>query len=157
MKALSGGLLTNATAAFAFLRQYDNVIPIWGIETESQLNQFITLEQNPPILDTQMQEIIAKDRVELEGAFCRACGYCLPCPVGIPIPTAARMSLLLRRMPYQQFMTDDWKEKMLLIEECKNCGQCKQHCPYQLDTPRLLKEMLKEYQIFYGTHQKVNP
>ena len=87
-----------------------------------------------------MWETIAKDRAELASAFCRACGYCLPCPVGIPIPMAARMSLLLRRMPYQQFMADNWREQMLLIQKCQNCGHCKQHCPYQLDTPTILKE-----------------
>ena len=51
MKALSGGLITNAASAFAFLRQYDNAVPIWGIEMESQLNEFIAMENNPPILD----------------------------------------------------------------------------------------------------------
>ena len=42
---------------------------------------------------------------------------------------------------------------MLLIEKCQDCGHCKQHCPYQLDTPGLLKEMLKDYQAFYETHK----
>ena len=32
MKALSGGLITNARAAYAYLAQYDNVLPIWGIQ-----------------------------------------------------------------------------------------------------------------------------
>ena len=37
MKAMCGGLITNAAAAFAFLRQYDNVVPIWGIQRMSEL------------------------------------------------------------------------------------------------------------------------
>jgi Predicted oxidoreductases (related to aryl-alcohol dehydrogenases) len=150
MKALAGGLITNAASTFAFLRQYDNVVPIWGIETEPQLKEFLAMEKKPPLLDGSMKEIIDRDRADLRGSFCRACGYCMPCPAGIPIPTAARMSLLLRRMPYQQFMTDDWKKQMLLINECKNCGQCKKHCPYQLDTPKILQEMLRDYQQFYA-------
>jgi predicted aldo/keto reductase-like oxidoreductase len=153
MKALSGGLITNAASAFAFLRQYDNAVPIWGIETEAQLNEFITMEKEAPVLDEQMWRTIAKDRAELGGTFCRACGYCMPCPVGIPIPMAARMSLLLRRMPYQQFMTDSWQEQMQLIQKCQNCGQCKKHCPYQLDTPKILKGMLTDYQEFYKNYQ----
>lgn len=45
MKALSGGLITNAATTFAFLRQYDNVLPIWGIQRESELDQFIAFEK----------------------------------------------------------------------------------------------------------------
>ena len=34
MKALSGGLITNSAAAYAFEDQYDNVLPIWGVQRE---------------------------------------------------------------------------------------------------------------------------
>ncbi len=152
MKALSGGLITNAASTFAFLRQYDNVIPIWGVQRESELDEFIEMEKNPPILDEKMWELIKKDRSELSGSFCRGCGYCMPCPAGIHIPMAARMSLLLRRAPYQQFMSDGWKKQMELINECKNCGKCISKCPYKLDTPGILKYMLEDYQEFYKTH-----
>lgn len=154
MKALSGGLITQAAAAFAFLRQYDNVVPIWGIERTAQLEEFLTLERNPPVLDQAMLQTIARDRTELSGAFCRACGYCLPCPAGIPIPMAARMSLLLRRMPYQQFLAQDWQKQMGLIESCRDCGHCKSHCPYGLDTPAILKDMLADYRQFVTAHSE---
>ena len=152
MKALAGGLLTNAAAAFAFLRQYQNVIPIWGIQRESELDEFLGYEKQPPVLDKKMWQSIEQDRAALSGSFCRACGYCLPCPAGIPIPTAARMSLLLRRMPFQQFMEDDLHKQMMLIKDCQDCGQCKERCPYHLDTPALLREMLEDYEEFYRNH-----
>ena len=152
MKALAGGLLTNAATAFAFLRQYRNVVPIWGIQTESELDEFLRYEERPPVLDSKMWQLIEQDRAALSGSFCRACGYCLPCPAGIPIPTAARMSLLLRRMPFQQFMEDNWRKQMMLIRDCQDCGHCKEHCPYHLDTPTLLREMLEDYEEFYKNH-----
>ncbi len=153
MKAMSGGLITNAASTFAFLRQFDNVVPIWGIQKESELDEFIALEKNPPALDDKMWEIIKSDRKELSGAFCRGCGYCLPCPAGIHIPMAARMSLLLRRAPYQAFLADGWKSQMELIEKCSGCGHCKNHCPYKLDTPSVLKYMLDDYRKFYLEHK----
>ena len=61
MKALAGGLLTNAAAAFAFLRQYENVIPIWGIQTESELDEFLVYEKQPPILDKKMWQLIEQE------------------------------------------------------------------------------------------------
>ena len=153
MKALSGGLITNAASTFAFLRQFDNLIPIWGIQRESELDEFIDLEKNPPKLDDVMWAIINKDRAELAGDFCRGCGYCMPCPAGIEIPTSARITLLLGRSPYKGFLKDEFKEKMELINNCIECGNCKNHCPYKLDTPNLLKRELKNYEEFYDKHR----
>ncbi len=148
MKILSGGLITNAASAYAFIRQFPNVVPIWGIQRECELDEFISFSKNPPCLNNKLREVIKNDQVELAGKFCRACGYCMPCPVGIPIPTAARMSLLLRRKPYQNLITDEWKEKMNRIEDCTECGECKSKCPYKLDTPKLLASMLENYRQF---------
>jgi uncharacterized protein len=154
MKALSGGLITNASSTFAFLRQFDNLVPIWGIQKETELDEFISLEKNPPLLDEAMWSIINKDRAELAGDFCRGCGYCLPCPAGIEIPMAARITLLLGRSPYGRFLEDTFKENMHRINNCIECGHCKNHCPYKLDTPNLLKRELKSYNEFYAGHKK---
>lgn len=152
MKAMSGGLITNAASTFAFLRQFENVVPIWGIQREAELDEFLQLDKNPPALDTALWEIINRDREELAGNFCRGCGYCMPCPAGIEIPLQARISLLLRRAPYQQFLAEGFKEKMELINKCVDCGNCKEHCPYKIDTPNLLKRQLENYTEFYNTH-----
>ncbi len=64
------------------------------------------------------------------------------------INMAARMSLLLRRAPSENFLTRDWQEKMSRIENCIECGRCKDRCPYGLDTPELLKKNLKDYRTF---------
>ncbi|MHB9099185.1 MAG: aldo/keto reductase [Syntrophales bacterium] len=148
MKALSGGLITNAAAAFAFLRQFDTILPIWGIQRERELDEFIALEADPPALDEAMQRIIEKDRAELSGNFCRGCGYCTPCPIGIPVPMAARMSLLLRRTLVGRFLTDKCKTDMALIKKCTGCGHCREMCPYELDVPTLLKSQLADYEEF---------
>lgn len=152
MKAMCGGLVRNAEAAFAFLRQYANVVPIWGIQRMSELEQFVELEKSPPALNDALRESLEKDRQELSGDFCRGCGYCVPCPQGISIPMAARMSLLLRRAPYQSFITPDWQEKMALINQCTECRLCQQRCPYSLDVPRLLRQMLADYAQFVAEH-----
>jgi len=154
MKALSGGLITNAAAAFAFLRQFDTVVPIWGIQFERELVEFIALEKNPPPLDDAMRRVIERDRAELAGDFCRGCGYCLPCPAGIPISQAARMSLLLRRTLVSRFLTDECKRGMAKIRECQECGHCREQCPYELDTPALLKMMLADYEAFLEKQPK---
>ena len=152
MKPLCGGLITDVRAAFAFLRQYDNLVPIWGFQRMTELEEFLRLDAAPPALDDDLWAQIRRDRKDLTGDFCRACGYCLPCAAEVPIPMAARMSLLLRRMPFRHFLSAEWREKMHRIENCKNCGKCRERCPYGLDTPRLLRRMLQDYDEFCRTH-----
>lgn len=145
MKALSGGLITNSRAAYAYLAQYDHVLPIWGVQRESELDEFLSYIDNPPVLDDELRAVIEKDRAELLGDFCRGCGYCMPCPVGIEINNCARMSLMIRRAPSAAQLTPEMQAKMKKIEDCLHCGKCKSKCPYNLDTPTLLEKNYKDY------------
>lgn len=145
MKALSGGLITNSAAAYAFEAQYDNVLPIWGVQKESELDEFLSYIDNPPVMTEELAAVIKKDREELLGEFCRGCGYCMPCPVGIEINNCARMSLMIRRAPAEAQLTEEMQAKMKKIEDCLHCGKCKTKCPYGLDTPTLLEKNYKDY------------
>lgn len=145
MKALSGGLINNSAAAYAFEAQYDNVLPIWGVQRKSELEEFISYIDNPPVMNDEIKALIEHDRKELSGEFCRGCGYCMPCPAGIEINNCARMSLLLRRSPSAGHLSPEGQAKMKKIEDCLHCGHCKSMCPYGLDTPKLLEENYKDY------------
>ncbi|MGN0478058.1 MAG: aldo/keto reductase [Hominenteromicrobium sp.] len=148
MKALSGGLITRSDAAYAYLAQYENTLPIWGVQRESELDEFLSYQDNPPVMTAALSEYIAGERVSLAGDFCRGCGYCMPCPAGIEINQCARMSLLLRRSPAAGWLTPAWQAKMEKIEACLHCGQCMKRCPYSLNTPELLRKNLEDYRTF---------
>lgn len=155
MKALSGGLITNSAAAYAFLAQYDNVLPIWGVQRESELDEFLSYNEDPPAMTEEIEAVIRHDREELLGDFCRGCGYCMPCPAGIEINTCARMSLLLRRSPSAGHLSPEGQAKMMKIENCIHCNQCKSKCPYGLDTPALLQKNLEDYKKVIAGEIKV--
>ena len=146
MKALSGGLITNSVAAYAFEDQYDNVLPIWGVQREHELDEFLGYIENPPVMTDEIRALIENDRKQLYGSFCRACGYCMPCPVGIEINTCARMSLLLRRSPSASHLSPEGQAKMMKIKDCLHCNSCMSKCPYGLNTPELLARNLKDYE-----------
>lgn len=145
MKALSGGLITNSAAAYAHMAAFPHVLPIWGVQREKELDEFLSYILDPPEMTEELQAVIEKDRQELAGDFCRGCGYCMPCPIGIEINNCARMSLLLRRSPSALQLTEEVQEKMKMIESCLHCNQCKSKCPYGLDTPMLLAKNLEDY------------
>ncbi|MBO4316688.1 MAG: aldo/keto reductase [Mailhella sp.] len=162
MKGLAGGLLTNARACHAFMERYDNVVPIWGIQRLEELEEWLAVakefERDPGAVDdAAIWDFIAKERQELSGSFCRSCGYCMPCPAGIEIRNCARMNMLLRRSPWQQYFSPEWRAKMEKINECLGCGKCRSKCPYELDTPHLLKCMLRDYNEFYEAHKHLLP
>lgn len=148
MKGLSGGLITDSATAYAFMTQFDNVAPIWGIQRESELDEFLSYQDCPPALTEEMLAKVEKDKEQLSGDFCRGCGYCMPCPAGIEINNCARMSLMLRRAPKESYLTKEWQEKMKKIENCLHCGQCKNKCPYGLNTPELLERNYKDFKTF---------
>ena len=147
MKALAGGLITRSDVAYAFLAEYP-VAPIWGIQRESELDEFLSYNENPPKMDDEMRKFVLREREELIGEFCRGCGYCAPCPAGIEIHTCARMSLLIRRSPVAGCLSESSRAKMKRIEDCLNCGKCKQRCPYGLDIPTLLRKNYEDYKTF---------
>lgn len=147
MKALAGGLITKSDVAYAYLVQFP-VAPIWGIQKEWELDEFLSYNENPPALTPERLEYVKKEKQELAGDFCRGCGYCMPCPVGIEINTCARMSLLLRRSPAAGHLSEKGQAKMKKIEDCIECGQCAAKCPYGLDTPNLLKKNYEDYKTF---------
>ena len=122
MKGLSGGLITNSAAAYAWQAEFDNALPIWGVQRESELDEFISYIDNPPTMDGELKAVIEKDRKELIGNFC-----------------------LIRRSPSAGWLTPESQAMMMKIEDCLHCGQCKKKCPYGLDTPTLLQQNLEDY------------
>ena len=150
MKALSGGLITDSALAYAYLAQdqFSHVAPIWGVQRESELDEFLSYQENPPMLTDEMKAQIEKDKEQLAGDFCRGCGYCMPCPAGIEINNCARMSLLLRRAPKDGYLSEEWQKKMAKIDDCLHCGKCMSKCPYGLHTPDLLKKNYEDYKTF---------
>ncbi len=145
MKALSGGLVRDARAACAFMNGQEGVLPIWGIQHMRELEEFLSFIQQPPRMDAEAERVIAGDREELCGDFCRGCGYCMPCPAGIEINNCARMSLMLRRSPSAGWLSEGWQRKMEMIDGCLDCGGCEAKCPYSLPIRSLLKKNLEDY------------
>lgn len=144
MKGLAGGLITRSDAAMAFSLQY-NVLPIWGIQKEEELDQWLSFMDSEPEMTPEIADFIEKEKEELSGDFCRGCGYCMPCPQGIQINNCARMSLMLRRAPSKNWLTPEIQAQMKQTEECTECRSCTKKCPYGLDTPSLLKKNYEDY------------
>lgn len=82
---------------------------------------------------------------------CTACGYCMPCPKGIDIPTAFRCYNQMYtehkssgRFEYLQCLA--YNKDRADIKECVECGKCESHCPQHLEIRKELKNARKALQ-----------
>ncbi len=144
MKGLAGGLLTNAEACMAFMGQF-RALPIWGVQRPEELEQWLAFFEREPEMTPELAAFIEADRRSLAGEFCRGCGYCMPCTVGITINQCARISQMLRRAPSAAWLNEHWQAEMARIDDCVDCGVCMSRCPYGLEIPRLLRKNLADY------------
>ena len=156
MKGLAGGLIHNSRAAMAFMTQYANVLPIWGIQRMSELEEWLAFMDETPEYDGELKEYIEKERAELAGDFCRGCGYCMPCPAGVNIPRNFRIWNTYHM--YQNYNTVrwNWEQEIPDSEKAKNCikcGKCEQACPQKLkireDLARVQEDLDKKEMMLY--------
>ena len=145
MKGMAGGLITYGRVAMAFVNEHPHALPIWGIQREEELDEWLSYMHDTPQLDDELRAYIERDREELAGNFCRNCGYCMPCPESISIKDCARMSLMLRRAPSANWLTERWQNEMAKIDNCIECHVCESRCPYGLPVTELLKQNLEDY------------
>ena len=145
MKGMAGGLITRGRVSMAFVNEHPHALPIWGVQREEELEEWLSYMHDTPELDDEMRAYIESERTELSGNFCRSCGYCMPCPVEISIKDCARMSLMLRRAPSASWLTEHWQAEMAKVDDCVGCRACESRCPYGLPIPELLKRNLEDY------------
>ena len=145
MKGLAGGLINNSKAAFAYMSQFDNVLPIWGIQKMEELEEWLGYMTESPVYDEEIKAFIEKEKAELTGDFAGDADIVCLVRQGSRSTTVARMSLMVRRAPVGNWLNEQWQENMKQIENCLDCGQCKSKCPYELDTPNLLRKNYEDY------------
>ena len=135
MKAMSGGLIGSSKAAYAYINSFDNVVPIWGVQRMSELDEFLSYMKEEPKLDKDLEEIIRKEREELQGDFCRGCGYCMPCPAGVDIPGCFRAWNTYHMYQNYNVVKWSWETAMGEAKQAKNCikcGKCEKVCPQKI-------------------------
>ncbi len=132
MKPLAGGAFKYPQIALRYSLAQDIDAQLVGISSIAELDEdFQIADTFQPLSEKEIRGL--KDEAkELGKDFCRQCGYCLPCTVGIEIP-----KIFLYERYAKRFWLDDFaREQYALLEvkadECVECGKCEERCPYEL-------------------------
>ena len=151
MKPLGGGLLERADLCFKFLQQYEDVVPIPGFSSIEEIDEIIELYLSPETLTRDDNIEIEKIRSELGKTFCHRCGYCVPCEQEVKIPEVLSFRSNSKRLA-PDIVIMMGKDPMESAENCDECGECLEKCPYKLPIPEVLRENLSAYKEFVAQH-----
>jgi predicted aldo/keto reductase-like oxidoreductase len=120
------------------------VVPIPGIRAKKEADEIIELYRNPKPLSGADLKDIENIRSTLGEKFCHRCEYCMPCEHGVLIPSVLMLQAAAKRLSREG--VKGWIGKaMESVEQCIECGECEQKCPYHLPISDLLKENLALY------------
>ena len=85
-----------------------------------------------------------KEASTLGEEFCRRCGYCAPCTVGIDIPRCFLMEGYYSRYNLKDWAIERYQAFDVKAGECIECGSCEPRCPYNLPIIKMLKNVEKK-------------
>lgn len=144
MKPFGGGVIDNARVAFAFLRRHEGLLPIPGFESAAQIDEVLSVYEDPKDVGEEDLEVMDRYRRELGEHFCRRCEYCQPCPQGVRITPAMGYPILVSRMS-EAVAVEYGKAAMETVPLCTSCGSCVERCPYGLSIPEILRSNYEMY------------
>lgn len=75
--------------------------------------------------------------------LCHFCGYCMPCPQEIRIFDIMRYEGYYRRYGLQDWAREQYAKLKVKADECTECGDCEERCPYKLPIRERLKKAHK--------------
>jgi predicted aldo/keto reductase-like oxidoreductase len=143
MKPFAGGAIRSRALALRFelTRGMDVVIP--GMDAVAQVEENAAVGGRIAPLEAAELAALEAERRLWGGKFCRRCGYCLPCPNGLNIPF-----LFLIDGYYSRYELKDWALARLAalpkkFDDCTECGECLEKCPYGLPIPDMMKDAAK--------------
>lgn len=142
MKPLAGGAITSGESAIRFVLENPNVsVVIPGMDSVEQVVENARAGNDMRPLSVEERKSLEEEAGALGKEFCRRCGYCAPCTVGIDIPTN-----LLMEGYYTRYNLKDWAISRLKsmspnAKDCIECGDCESRCPYDLPIIDMLKRV----------------
>ena len=141
MKPLAGGAIDCVETALKFLLKNNTIdVIIPGMESARQVYQNCScVSQEYTEQDIENENNIVKT---LNTDFCRRCGYCMPCAVGINIPFSFLCEGYFSRYNLKEWSKERYNAMKVKPSSCIECGVCEKKCPYNLKIREKLKKVV---------------
>jgi len=145
MKPFGGGRLGKARYCLGYVFQFPTVAPAIGFETEAELREAVELaETGVQLTDADRREMAGIKR-ELGEEFCRGCGYCQPCPQGIPVLSVMFFEVYRKQFGDDFVAREEYGRDIESVARCEECRQCVERCPFDLEIPTIMQDIVARY------------
>ncbi|MFB3896077.1 MAG: aldo/keto reductase [bacterium] len=150
MKPLGGGaFIDNPRMALKFIFEQPISIALVGMQTIAEVEEDVRISKRLGKLTPSEKNVITQLELTLNKNFCRRCGYCQPCSVGIEIPFILNAKYFYKRYGWQHYISGKDIPKFEKVKECIQCRKCETRCPYQLPIPDLLPGRVQDIEQIY--------
>ncbi len=146
MKPFAGGVLEDAELCVRFFMDYPEVVLDPGFEKTEEVEEVVRLCDAASGLTEANRTAIERLKAELGTRFCRRCGYCMPCPQGVQIPTVMNTQSFIKRFPNERLFSGNFAKGITSYENCIECGECEEKCPYDLPIIETMKLWVGKYE-----------
>ena len=146
MKSLAGGAIEDARLALRFAAANPNVdVVLPGMYAPEEVEENLAAAADSSPLTVEELERVEAMRRTLGSSFCRRCGYCAPCTVGIDIPNQFVFHGYLSRYGLADWARGRYGALSAHASDCVECGACEERCPYQLPIRKMLKTVAADF------------
>lgn len=144
MKPVAGGNIENVALGIKYcLNNPDCTMVIPGMGNVEEVQQNASDDNFTKLTDEELSECEAI-RKELGQEFCRRCGYCQPCPQGVPIPSSFLFANYARKYGLADWAKSRYNAMPKKASDCVECGLCETRCPYNLPICSMLKKVVTD-------------
>lgn len=145
MKPAAGGALPNVALSLKFILNHPAMtVAIPGMDSVKQVGLNAAIGREGLDLTASEQAEIEETRGKMGNAFCRRCGYCLPCPEGIDIPSQFLFEGYLSRYDLPDWAISRYDAQGKNASDCVKCGVCETRCPYDLPIRDMLVNVVEK-------------
>lgn len=146
MKPFGGSQIRQVDLSLRFILQQQDIVPIPGMDTPEQLRQNIDTFKNFQPLNAAEYRQLEQEAQEIGKDFCRRCGYCLPCAVGIDIPALFILNLTFKRYGAKAGGLPRYAAHPVKASACTGCGICEKRCPYDIKIRERMQEVVRNFE-----------
>jgi len=135
------------------------VVVLSGMNAYEQVVDNISIASNAEAnalteSDLKLFEDIKKIMADLTLVPCTGCDYCMPCPLGVDIPTCFSCYNNIKIEGKMQaiatyVMQTSLKSSPTNASKCVKCGKCEKHCPQNIEIIKSLGDVQKNLEGFY--------
>ena len=141
MKPFAGGALSRADVALRYALSLPVTTVAAGMRSVAEVEENTAIAEDCSRgLTDEEREALDEEARALGARFCRQCGYCLPCSVGIDIPRVFLLERYFTRYWLPEPAKEEYRDLEVPASECVECGDCEERCPYDLPIIEMLKE-----------------